>query len=180
MSVLPSYLVFSVFCIWQLPPCFPSPFIIQVAVAWMPMVLEPNSFLRCHMQHHWATRTIANCLHHDILQRAIWAGVSNKTSASLWSTSSLWCGEAGGVWLVMNMYWQQMSSRGSAWSGMYMDVYSVRGWLARQAGRQAGRWEWSSGAVCELCLDVCIHVQHAGKRPLTPKVVLSHAWLTAW
>lgn len=41
--------------------------------------------------------------------------------------------------LVMNMYWQQASSRGSVWSGIYMDIHSA--W-----GRLAGRWEWRSRA----------------------------------
>ncbi len=83
--------------------------------------------------------------------------------------------EGWSVWLVMNMYWQQASSRGSVWSGIYMDIYSawgrLAGWLA---GRQAGGWAGrqtdgragGDGGVeqGEFSLEVCVNVTAGWKK----------------
>lgn len=53
------------------------------------------------------------------------------------------------TWLVMNMCWQQASSRGSVWSGIYMEILLAWG---QSAGGDGGVEQG------ELSLDVCVNV----------------------
>lgn len=132
----------------------------------MSTALDPNSTLRYHMLHRRATSTISNHLFHVMLQQhypycwrwyqlVFLTGWVHPCEATVPSHCQHhpWCGKVGGysIWLVLNMYWQQASSRGSVWSGIYMDIYSAWG---RQAGRQTG----GVGGVeqRELSLHVCI------------------------
>lgn len=155
--------------LWQLPPHFPFPFIIQGAVAWMSTDLDPNFILRYLMRHlmrrlvtlvavsimsccnntsHTAGSDTCWCSWQDECIFVKWmcqliVGISSDTGRSV----------VVAFGLVMNMYWQQASSRGSVWSGIYMDIYSVWG---RLAGRQAG----GKGVVeqGELSSDMCVNV----------------------
>lgn len=59
------------------------------------------------------------------------------------------------TWLVMNMCWQQASSRGSVWSGIYMEILLAWGQSADgDGGVEQG----------ELILDVCVNVTVGWKK----------------
>lgn len=144
--------------------------------------------------HRRATSTISNRLFHVMLQQHfpccwLWyqlvfpTGWVHPCEATVLShcQHQPWCGKVGGynIWLVLNMYWQQASSRGSVWSGIYMDIYSAWGRLAgRQLGgvggveqreMEEGHWH-PSGAVSRLA-DCMIRAGEVWEREWGQKFV---------
>lgn len=90
-----------------------------------------------------------------------------------------WCGKVGGCSdltcyefvLAAGEQWRQCLMR-----DLHGYLLSVRR-TGRQAGERVGMEEQNRVSSVWTCV---LMLQQAARRPLTPKVVPSHAWLTAW
>lgn len=153
--------------LWQLPPRFPFPFIIQWVVAWMSTDLEPNFILRYLMRHLMrrlvtlVAVSIMSCCNntsHTAGSDTCWCSWQDECIFVKWMCQLIvgisWYGKVGGcgVWTC----YEYVLTAGE--QPRQCLIWDLHGHLlsVRTTGRQAG----GKGGVKqgELSSDMCVNV----------------------